>query len=280
MPAHPATPFQMPAKSEPGHLRRPRGVIAWDFVGHGSRLLLALPGMGDHRGQFRHLTPPLLEAGYRVVTVDPRGQGDSTGSWDDYSVEAVAGDVLALIREQDWQNIHLFGHSAAAGAAVIVAAEAPERTASLTLAGPFVRDIPMSLGQRLAVRLGFAGPWAPRAWGTYYRSLYPHQPPADLQQHIESLVATLRKPGRLEALRQQMRASKAAAENRLTDVRCPTLVLMGSADPDYADPEAEAQHVAERLAGQHVMLEGMGHYPHVEAAEHVARILEHFHGRS
>jgi pimeloyl-ACP methyl ester carboxylesterase len=69
-------------------------------------------------------------------------------------------------------------------------------------------------------------------------------------------------------------ASKADCEARLAAVRAPVLVVMGTRDPDFADPAAEARLVAERLRGEVVLVDGAGHYPHVEQPATVAgRIL-------
>ena len=50
-------------------------------------------------------------------------------------------------------------------------------------------------------------------------------------------------------------------------MKAPTLVVMGSKDPDFRDPRAEAEWVAERLRGRYEIVEGAGHYPHAEMPE-------------
>jgi pimeloyl-ACP methyl ester carboxylesterase len=45
------------------------------------------------------------------------------------------------------------------------------------------------------------------------------------------------------------------------------LVLMGTHDPDFKDPAAEADWVAERLSAQVRLVQGAGHYPHAEMPE-------------
>jgi len=49
-------------------------------------------------------------------------------------------------------------------------------------------------------------------------------------------------------------------------------VIMGSKDPDFPDPVAEAAWVADSLAGptEKLIVEGVGHYPHAEAIDEVA----------
>jgi pimeloyl-ACP methyl ester carboxylesterase len=42
---------------------------------------------------------------------------------------------------------------------------------------------------------------------------------------------------------------------------------MGSKDPDFKDPAAEAQRVAAAVRGRYHLIEGAGHYPHAEMPE-------------
>ncbi len=71
-------------------------------------------------------------------------------------------------------------------------------------------------------------------------------------RYCDELRANLEEPGRMALLR-MMTASKAASEERLSRVMAPTLVIIGSRDPDFKDLEAEAQWVAESLRGTYKM---------------------------
>ena len=44
---------------------------------------------------------------------------------------------------------------------------------------------------------------------------------------------------------------------------------MGTRDPDFPDPPGEAQHVADRLGGEVLLVNGAGHYPHADDADAV-----------
>jgi pimeloyl-ACP methyl ester carboxylesterase len=118
----------------------PGGCLAYSDAGAGP-LVIAVPGMGDLRSTYRFLAPKLVAAGYRVISLDLRGHGKSSVRWDDYSVGAVASDILALVAALDAGPAHVIGNSMAAGAAVIAAARKPKAIRSLTLVGPFVRDM-------------------------------------------------------------------------------------------------------------------------------------------
>lgn len=250
---------------ETRYLQLPQGKIAYDDRGSGP-LVLCAPSLGDLRGEYRFLTPQLVEAGFRVVTMDLRGLGESSMNWPEYSVGPVGSDMLALVRSLQAGPAILIGTSMAAGAAVWAAAETPELVSGLVLVGPFVRG-ETSLLSGLLYRLMFARPWGPAAWMKYYQTLYPSRKPGDLDAYSAALQSNLKEPGRIEAVLAMMMASKRASEERLAQVKAPALVMMGSRDPDFKQPEAEAGWLAQQLSARLVMVPEAGHYPHAEMPE-------------
>jgi pimeloyl-ACP methyl ester carboxylesterase len=267
-------------------LDRPKGRIAYEEAGpDNGQLVVLVPGIGDVRQQYRFLAPKLVAAGYRVITTDVRGLGESSTGWDDYTGAATGSDVVALLHDLNAGPAHLVGQSNAAGAVVWAAAEAPDLVRSLTLIGPFVRDIPPASFTDSAmtwglINVGLARPWGVGLWGNYYSSLYPTTRPSDLDAYTQALQANLSEKGRLEAVQAMMQAPKSAVEARLDQVHAPALIVMGSTDPDFAGfvggPAGEARYLADRLHGQVLMVEGAGHYPHTEMPEQVApAILDH-----
>jgi pimeloyl-ACP methyl ester carboxylesterase len=262
-------------------LGRPDGTLAYDDAGTGP-LVVMLPGLGDLRQQYRYLGPALQTEGYRVVRLDLRGHGGSSTGWADYGSEAAGADVIALLDELDAGPAVVVGNSFGAAAAVAAAAAAPRAAAGLVLIGPFVRqhDTPWPL--RTALRVMTAGPWRVPAWGRFYDSLYPSAKPEDHAEYRRTLLTNLAEPGRFEAVRRMIFRDDTGIEQRLGRVRAPALVVMGSRDPDFPDPAAEARAVAQALSGEVAMIEGVGHYPHVEApvptTAIIARFLRTVHG--
>ena len=158
-------------------LQLPDGKIAYDDAGSGP-LVVCVPGMGDLRGEYRFLTMQLAGEGFRVVTMDVRGHGESSVDWDDYSVVGVGRDILALIHQLDAGPAVIVGNSMAAGAAVWAAAEVPEQVRGLVLIGPAVRG-DLGRGFRMLLAVLFARPWGPSAWLSYYSTLFPTRKPMD-----------------------------------------------------------------------------------------------------
>ncbi len=257
-------------------LSRPEGRIAYDLEGASGPLVVCVPGMGDLRAEYRFLASRLVAAGFRVATMDVRGHGESDTSFGDVSAAAVGSDIVALLQALDERGF-VVGTSMAAAASVWAAAEAPARVLGLVLAGPVVRDVPVGASLKLLLKVVMARPWGRAFWMKYYASLYPSAKPDDFAEYRAALRKNLGEPGRFEALRGMMAASKQACESRLASVHAPTLVVMGTRDPDFPDASAEGRQVAERLKGELLLVDGAGHYPHAEKPDQVApRIIAFF----
>src|SRR5271168_2454470 len=251
-------------------LKLAAGQIAYDDSGGGGPLVLCVPGLGDMRGQYRFLAPKLVAAGFRVVTMDLPGQGESSVDWPEYSPALTGADIVALIRHLGASKAFIIGNSMAGGSAVWAAAEIPDSVAGIVLIDPFTRVIPTSPLLLAFLRVAMMRPWGPSFWSMYYGSLYKTAPPADLDSYRAALVANLKEPGRIEATKALIFASQAPCEARIPDVHAPVLVVMGTRDSDFSDPSAEAGWVATHLHGKKLMVDGAGHYPHAEYPEIVA----------
>ncbi len=255
--------------SETRYLAVDGGRIAYDDTGGSGPLILAIPGMGDLRSEYRLLRPALAGVGYRVVTMDVRGFGATSARWDDYSAHAVGSDALALIHHLEASSAIILGNSFAAGSALWAAHDRPARVAGVVLLGPIVRDLEPSRFQKLALRIGFAGPWRVWFWTSYWNSLFPAHKPADHDLIKAALTQNLREPERMAALRTMVGLSKADTASMLPASKVPALVVMGSRDPDFPDAAAEARWLAGQLGAQSLIVEGAGHYPHAEMPERV-----------
>jgi pimeloyl-ACP methyl ester carboxylesterase len=258
-------------------LERTGGQIAYDDAGGDGPLVIAAPGMGDTRRVYRHLTPLLGEAGLRVATFDLRGVGESSVGWEDLSDVAVASDYLALIDELDSGPAVLIGNSLSCASSVIAATEAPDKVRGIVLLGPFVRDIPTKWWQKASFAAGLTPPWGRRVWVSYYSSkLYPGPKPPDHQEYVAALADNLAEPGRFSSFRTIAPNSHAESGRRLAQVSQPTLVIMGTADPDFPDPIAEAQHLGSVFGSEPLLVEGSGHYPQADSPQAIAPAIVEF----
>ncbi|CAM5230111.1 Alpha/beta hydrolase OS=Streptomyces tendae OX=1932 GN=GUR47_06325 PE=4 SV=1 [Streptomyces tendae] len=258
------------------------GTIAYEVTGTGPLVVLA-HGMGDSRDAYRAMVPQLVTAGYRVAAVDLRGCGESSVDWPAWSRSDIAGDLLALIRHLGGPAV-LVGHSVSGGAATIAAAREPSLVTSVVELAPFTRKQSVRLGdlrvrrfRRGMVRLLGAGLFGSLPlWRSYLDVAYPGVKPADWAERLALVETRLREPGRMKAMQAMGRSAPTDAGARLGDVRCPVLVVMGTLDPDWADPHAEGSAVVDALPsglGRLEMIEGAGHYPHHQFPDRVVALL-------
>jgi pimeloyl-ACP methyl ester carboxylesterase len=258
---------------ETQYLTLPEGKIAYDVQGEGP-LVVCIIGVFDMRAEYRFLVPQLVAAGCRVATMDWRGLGETSADWPSYDHTAISGDILALIRHLGGGPATIIAHSYNSASAVIAATTAPELVSGLVLNGPFVRDRDPAWRGRLMNAVLFGGPWELMIWKSYYSRGFPTKKPIDFDAYFAAQVAMLRQPGRLRAMRRL--TSFAPATQRLGEVRVPTLILMGSRDPDYK-PVEEAQWIAAHIPGSQVqMVEGAGHYLVAEMPEIVGPAIIQF----
>ncbi|MCU1416011.1 MAG: alpha/beta hydrolase [Schumannella sp.] len=255
-------------------LRRPEGRLSYTVAGDGP-LIVAVPGMGDLRGTWRDVVPPLVEADFRVAVVDLRGHGDADTTFTTYGDVATASDILALIDELGGPAL-VIGNSMAGSSAVLAAADRPDAVAGLALVSPFLRGGPAGFWMRLMYRTLFARPWGAAMWAMYYRSALSKGAQATwLGEHVAAIRSSMREPGRRRALLDlTLSLDHDVATPRAAEVVAPTLILVGAGDPDYRDPAAELAWMGEQLRAETVLVEGAAHYAqHQRADVVVPRVL-------
>jgi pimeloyl-ACP methyl ester carboxylesterase len=264
------------------------GRIAYDEIGSGPLVVLS-HGIGDRRQAYRFLAPRLAAAGYRVVSADLRGHGDSSMGWKSVTgTEAItrtdiADDLLALIEHLGGPAV-IVGHSISGGAATIAAAQRPDLVSAIVELNPFTKTQAVSLGGLVRIRRYRQGMFrligtqyfhSLRSWLRYLDVAYPTKP-ADYAEYMAALTAKLREPGRMAEFNKTGKSTPADAGAQLPNVTVPALVIMGTLDPDFADPRAEGEAVVAAMpsgVGQVALVEGAGHYPHAQSPDQVAALV-------
>jgi haloacetate dehalogenase len=117
-------------------------------IGGGVRLRVRRGGVGSpvvllHGHPRTHTTwhrvaPLLVAAGHTVVCPDPRGYGQSakpvtTADHRPYSKRAMAGDVLALMRQLGYERFAVVGHDRGSYVAARLALDAPQAVTRLAV---------------------------------------------------------------------------------------------------------------------------------------------------
>lgn len=207
-----------------------------------------------------------LGADRRVVTMDLRGHGESVmqGPFD---AAGYAGDVLAVMDALGIERAHLVGTSFGGPVVATVAAEHPERVASITTIGSAISaegavEIDAGLAMMREVGpldffRGFMG----------QASFAPGTDPALIE------TAAANAAGRdVDVIAEVVKvAFSADASDAVARVEAPALVMTG--EHDMTCPVPAGEQLAGALGTELVVLPGRGHMAMVEDADAVAAPL-------
>jgi pimeloyl-ACP methyl ester carboxylesterase len=261
--------------------------IAYRDSGQGEALLL-IHGMAGSSATWDDVIPQLARK-YRVIAPDLLGHGESAKPRGDYSLGAFAVWLRDLLNELGVERATVIGQSLGGGIAMQFAYQHRDYCERLVLIGsgglgpdlspmlrilsapgaefvlPVVTPRPvLNLGNKLGSWLTAAGIQSPRA--------------RQMWQAYCSLSDAPTRQAFLRTLRSVVdhRGQAVSALNKLhLTADLPTLLIWG--DRDRVIPVAHAYAAHDALAGSRLeVLEGVGHFPHVEAPTAVADILEDF----
>lgn len=91
--------------------------INYQDVGTGAPVVL-IHGWPLSSRSWEKQVPALVDAGYRVITYDRRGFGESSQPWEGYDYDTLASDLNAIITDLDLEAVTLVGFSMGGGEVV------------------------------------------------------------------------------------------------------------------------------------------------------------------
>lgn len=243
---------------------RPGFTLHGEVAGQGP-VLLALHGLTATRRYVLHGSRSIERTGYRVVTYDARGHGqsDPAPAKSDYRYAEYADDAVAILDHLGAERAVLVGHSMGAHTAARVALTHSDRVAALVLGAPAHLGRPSHNLERwdaLADGLERGGPegmlaaleplGVPEVWAGSLRTVILQR----LSKHLHpSAVA--------DALRATPRSAAFDGLEALTAIRVPTLVIGSHDEIDPDHPLAVAQEYARRIPGAQLRVEAEGEAP-------------------
>lgn len=247
--------------------------LQYQIEGQCGPLVGLLHGLGS-RGADWLLQVEALRSGYRCLTVDLPGHGESPmlPGWPQVSDMAAA--VAELLEPAGKDGAHLVGLSLGGGVALELALARPELVRSLTIVnssgslGGGWRRVPSSL-IRLSLLLGGPMPWL-GAWVA--NGLFPRAEQAELRRLTRQRIAENSRLNYLKAVAAVLRYDLG---DRVDQIRVPTLVLAG--DRDRTVPLRAKRALAAAIPGAQLRLvAGSGHATPLDAPEQFNRLLLEF----
>lgn len=265
-------------------LRLPEGTLYYVDEGAGEPVVL-VHGTPTWSFEYRHLIAALRPR-HRVIALDHLGFGLSERPADaDYRPEGHARRFAAFVDALGLDRFSLVTHDFGGPIALPFAAARPERVARLVLFNtwiwPFDDDPKMQRRARLVQ--GALGRFLYRAFNASLRLIMPSAY-GDRRKLTPAIHAQYLAPFRdrdarvrvLHALARALLGSRdhyaALHQRRAVLDAIPTRVIWGLADSAFGPADLERMRRALPSADVHA-LPGVGHWPHEEAPEEVARLL-------
>lgn len=276
------TPYRE-ALAEAGRLRQVDvgdGRLCVADLGAGPPVLF-LHGLAGSLSEWRHQLGPVC-ARRRVVAPDLLGAGESDKPVrGDYSIEAQAGRVRALLDALRLHRVEVVASSYGGGVALRLAVDHPERVSRMVLVAPvcYRERLPwFAAGCRLPGAAAVAEALRVPAWAApVARRLSVHLAAAtddELQGLFDEINACGTRAAMVRWVRGALRSDARSVQAGLRHMRAPTLLIWGRQDPIV--PVELGRRLARALPeGRLVELDG-GHVPHLERPDDVLREMRGF----
>jgi pimeloyl-ACP methyl ester carboxylesterase len=132
--------------SEAGNYAEVNGIeLYYEIYGQGKELVVLHGNGGSIDNASTHYEELIKK--YRVIAVDSRAQGKSTGSEEEITYELMASDVNALLEILDVDSAYIWGHSDGAITGLILAMDYPKRVKKLLAFGANIQPDSLALFQ-------------------------------------------------------------------------------------------------------------------------------------
>ncbi|MFW6058329.1 MAG: alpha/beta fold hydrolase, partial [Persicimonas sp.] len=239
-------------------------------------VVVFLNGMTQSTAHWKSQAKGFAKRGFRVLTYDARGQGQSDLGDRDITLELHAHDLAALLDAVDVERAHLVGFSHGARVALGAANFHPDRLDRLVLCSAtaestaLARTIVRSWHQILTQGGLEAMSWSalPTILGNDFL--------AQNEAILDGIVRAATQRNTKEGVHALLEALMDFPElDQLTEnVEAPTLVV--SADEDLLVTADGARKLADLLDGDHRLIEGVGHTIPIEAPEEFRDVVAAF----
>jgi pimeloyl-ACP methyl ester carboxylesterase len=251
--------------------------ISYEIAGAGPPLLL-ITGLG-YGGWFWHKVTPGRSSYFQITTFDNRGAGQTDHPPGPYTIPQMAADTAGLIEALGLTDVYLVGHSMGGLIAQELVLSRPELVRKLVLAstnfgGPNVIPITPEALDVLMNRDGDPVELVKRGVTVATAPGFLERNPDVLQELIAYRLSDPVPPAQYQA--QIAGAILHNAENRLSQIQCPTLILFGA--HDKVVPPGNGDLMAAKIAGAQLkLLPHVGHiFPLEDPAATTAALLEFF----
>jgi|EndMetStandDraft_9_1072997.scaffolds.fasta_scaffold00356_3 pimeloyl-ACP methyl ester carboxylesterase len=115
--------------------------IAYTAAGKGTPILL-IPSLGRGAEDFSRIVPVIVDAGFRVLSPEPRGIGGSTPLADGNTLHDMAADAAAVIEQEGGARVVAAGHAAGNWVVRVLAHDRPDLVQAVVMMAAVVSTEP------------------------------------------------------------------------------------------------------------------------------------------
>jgi pimeloyl-ACP methyl ester carboxylesterase len=257
--------------------------VAGEEVGEGPAAVL-LHGLTATRRYVLHGSLALVRRGYRQISYDARGHGESSPAPEGagYDYDALTGDLRSVIADRcPGERPILCGHSMGTHTAVAHALDHAEEVAALVLAGPVTLGLPASeetlaYWDSLADGLERAGVDGFMAAYEASLAVAPDWKETALRITRERMQLHRHPEAVVRALREVPRSLPFEGLEELETLDVPALVVASYDEADPGHPYAIAEAWAERLPAGRLVSEEPGKSPLAWQGGRLSRVIADF----
>ena len=249
--------------------------IAYDDAGVGDPFVL-LHGFPFKRSMWREQIERLSDA-WRIIAPDLRGHGETSVTDKPATMEALAGDVAALLDELNIERTIIGGLSMGGYVALEFFRKFPERVRALILAdtrpqadtneGHRAREETA----RRALDEGMDA--IAEAMLTKLLAASTHEGKPEVVTRVREMIIGMNPCGAAAALRGM--ALRRDQTDLLPEINVPTLIIVGA--EDAITPKSDAEAMRSKIEGSRLVeIEGAGHVSNIERPAEFNRALVEF----
>lgn len=238
--------------------------IVYDVYGSGSTALVLIHGWSCDRGYWDEQLEP-LSAHHQVVTLDLAGHGESGSTRQDWTMASFGQDAVAVIKNLGLDKVVLVGSSMGGDVILEAALRARERVVGLVWVDTYNQleefKTPEVVKERMApIRANFV-----EATRAMIRGMFPPSADPTLVERVVIAMSAAPPDIALAAMESAWNYGRTVPAT-LAQLNLPVLAINAPKPP--TNLESMRRHGVDV-----VIMEGVGHYPMLEAPEEFNRIL-------
>ncbi len=226
---------EMPEIKEHGFITARDGAkIEYGIYGDLSKdVLIMLPCNGNDMHNFDGTLLPELSKHFKVITVSPRGTGQSERGGCELTFDVEADDLLCLLDELKIEKAHFYGFSDGGNLALVFAVKHADRVLSLIPMGANIND----RGTKFTNQIGIVFEY----WFLCIKAYFTNDPAVKLKRDIQGMMV----------------GQPTLEFEDLEKITAPTLNIYGQSDMMY---RSHSKKITASIPGaKELMVKGGGH---------------------